>query len=39
MLRVKKIQLNTNFDSIIYLLTRKLTFIYEIKAGRLQQWT
>lgn len=38
MLRAKKDTVKYLFDSIIYILPRKLAFIYEIKAGRLQQW-
>ena len=38
MLRAKKDTAKYLFDSIIYIWPRKLAFIYEIKAGRLQQW-
>lgn len=38
MLRAKKDTVQYLFDSIIYIWPRKLAFIYEIKAGRLQQW-
>lgn len=38
MLRAKKDTVKYLFDSIIYIWPRKLAFIYEIKAGRLQQW-
>lgn len=38
MLRAKKDTVKYLFDSIIYIWPRKLAFIYQIKAGRLQQW-
>ena len=38
MLRAKKDTVKYLLDSIIYIWPRKLAFIYEIKAGRLQQW-